>query len=264
MVHEVVVDTPKQRHHVILRRFVPPAFTEAGARSQARAEAAALERLGTRLTVPRLLAVDPDGAVVGAPATLQTRLRGRTRSAPHDPATWAARLADQLATQQSWDVRRAGLRPFEPRFGEPLEPPAWSRSPEIWPEARRQARDLLAEPHDAGALLHGDFQPGNVLWDHTRLAGVIAWADQCRGPVEVDISRCRVMTALLMGSQPADAFLSHAERALSISYDPRWDLVAACELAAVIDRPFGLHRGRNVTQLRTRLDHVMARSLARG
>jgi aminoglycoside phosphotransferase (APT) family kinase protein len=262
---EVVVDTPRQRHLVVLRRFPPPIPRAEGMRL-ARAEAAALRRLEGHRIVPRLLAVDERGDVTSVPATLQTRLRGRPELHPDDPAKRAARTAHYLAEQRSWSIRRTGLRPWQPWFDEESkgEPPAWSRHPQMWATALDLAESLANTAFDDAGLLHRDFHPGNILWDHGRLAGVVDWGDQAKGPIEVDISRCRVEMTIINGVRMADRFRREAEQQLDLDYDPTWDLIVAAELAPWADDLLELnHLGAELTRAKVHrgLDQVVQRAV---
>ncbi|MGW0196619.1 phosphotransferase [Nonomuraea sp. NPDC003201] len=63
-----------------------------------------------------------------------------------------------------------------------------------------------APPYE-GRLLHGDFQPGNVLFDvppprsaGARITGVVDWAKTSWGPTDFDVAHCSTDLALLHGA----------------------------------------------------------------
>src|SRR5690349_18867671 len=84
-VHAVDVHDGDRVHALVLRRFVRAGWL-AEEPDLARHEAAALELAGASgLPVPRLVAVDGDGAAAGAPAVLMTRLAGAVDWRPREP-----------------------------------------------------------------------------------------------------------------------------------------------------------------------------------
>ena len=50
--------------------------------------------------------------------------------------------------------------------------------------------------------------PAQRPGDGPSISGVIDWANVCVGPIEVDVSRCRVNIALVAGLEGADRFLT--------------------------------------------------------
>jgi aminoglycoside phosphotransferase (APT) family kinase protein len=262
---EVLVDTPRQLHIVMLRRFPSP-IPRREAVAAARAEAAALRRLEGHRIVPRLLAVDEMGESTTVPATLQTRLRGRPDLSPRDLGRWVSALAGFLADLRSWPIRRRGLRQWRAWLDDPRthEPPAWSRQPDRWATAIDLARRRSATSTNHTDLIHRDFHPGNVLFDHGRLAGVVDWGEQCAGPIEVDVSKCLVETAVLLGTRPAERLRREAERVLELDHDPTWDLITAAEIAPWTHDLLAFNRlGAHLTlsQIQRRLDQVVMRAL---
>jgi aminoglycoside phosphotransferase (APT) family kinase protein len=262
---EVLVDTPRQLHIVLLRRFPPP-IPRREAIAAARAEAAALRRLEGHRVVPRLLAVDEVGESTTVPATLQTRLRGRPDLSPGDIGRWTRTLATFLADMRSWPVRRSGLRRWRAWLDDPRthQPPPWSPHRDRWATAIELARHRAAERTHRAELIHRDFHPGNVLFDHGRLAGVVDWGEQCAGPIGVDVSKCLVETAVLLGARPAERFRREAERMLELDHDPTWDLITAAEIAPWSHDLLAFNRlGAHLTlsQIQRRLDQVVMRAL---
>lgn len=162
-------------------------------------EAGALAVLaGTGVTVPELVAVDSAGVECEFPSLLMTCLPGRTALADEGLETRVALLAQQL-------VAIHGVRPVErpPVFGtlttadtvvipEGVDAAVWGAAIDVIREA--------APPHD-GCFLHGDFQPGNVLFDGARITGVVDWAVPSWGPADLDVAHCSTNLALLHGPE---------------------------------------------------------------
>jgi aminoglycoside phosphotransferase (APT) family kinase protein len=57
-------------------------------------------------------------------------------------------------------------------------------------------------------LVHDDFWPGNTVWSHGHLVGIIDWATAKVGDPRADVSQCRIDLALTLGIEVADAFLA--------------------------------------------------------
>jgi hypothetical protein len=115
-------------------------------------------------------------------------------------------------------------------------PPGWMTTEPAGGAAWRAAVDRF----DAGVLgssarfIHRDYHPLNVLWDGPAVSGVIDWANACVGPIEVDISRCRVNVALVAGLDGADRFL-HQLGDIGRDYDRAWDLETVFSLLGNVD-----------------------------
>src|SRR5829696_2259499 len=225
-VHAVTVDDgADRRRHLILRRYVRADWL-AEEPDLAEHEARVLELLrASRLSVPDLVAVDPDGSACDVPAVLMTRVTGRVRWSPRDVDGFVARLVDAMLAVHAVDPP-AGveIRPFRPYDrGKPLVPPPGTTVPDAW----QRAIEVHAGPapsHQA-AFVHRDFHPGNVLWAGSEISAVIDWSSASVGAPEVDVAHCRVNLAVALGLDVADRFLAiYQERTGRDGYDPYWDL----------------------------------------
>jgi len=56
------------------------------------------------------------------------------------------------------------------------------------------------------ALLHGDFWPGNLLYENEHLSGLVDWRDACIGDPLADLANARYEIAWLWGEVAMDAF----------------------------------------------------------
>lgn len=83
-------------------------------------------------------------------------------------------------------------------------------------------------------LLHGDYWPGNVVWQDGRIAAVIDWEDAAVGDPLADVSNARLEILWAFGPDCMDDFTRHY-RTLMPETDlralPYWDLYAAFRLA---------------------------------
>jgi aminoglycoside phosphotransferase (APT) family kinase protein len=233
-VHDLVVETRDGHvHRFVLRRFTDREWLDREPDLAAR-EASALALLeAAPLATPGLIAVDDTAEHCDVPAVLMIRVPGRPSAAPGDVDVFVRRLAEPLPIVHETPLpARAPIPEFRPyylddaRAGElraPVETDArasWERAIEV---------HAASPPSGQRAVfLHRDYHPGNVLWRHGLVAGVVDWVNASHGPADADLGHCRVNLAMTYDVAAADRFLA-AHRALTGArdYDPYWDVVAA-------------------------------------
>ncbi|TLS41387.1 aminoglycoside phosphotransferase family protein [Streptomyces montanus] len=188
---------------LVLRTFVDPFFVE-HAEVWLNREAGALTLLtGTGVPAPGLVAVDPTAAQCEFPSLLMTHLAGRTVLDDEGLEARVPVLARQL-------VAIHALRPVErPREYVALTTAGTVVTPKGADAAAWAAAiDVIRKPAPLyeGRFLHGDFHPGNVLFDvappgpaGARITGVVDWAAASWGPADVDVAHCCTNLALLHG-----------------------------------------------------------------
>lgn len=164
---------------------------------------------GSRIPVPRSIALDLSGDTAGAPAHLMSWLPGSLRldSAADD-------VVEPLARTLA-EIHRFDPGPDRPRDYQSWAPPSkrvrppWARRPALWD----QAFELLEQtaPGYAGRFLHRDFHPGNVLWSADRISGVVDWVETSWGPADLDVAHTATYLAMLHGCAAA-AEWTHAYR----------------------------------------------------
>jgi len=111
-------------------------------------------------------------------------------------------IADERADPQDRDVEdciRAALAPH-------------------WPLRQQEA-----------VLLHGDFWPGNLLWQGERLAAVIDWEDACLGDPQVDLGPARLELLWAWDADAPEAFTAayRAQSGRPLGLLPLYDLWTA-------------------------------------
>lgn len=88
--------------------------------------------------------------------------------------------------------------------------------------------------HNAPALLHGDFWPGNLLWNGGELAAIIDWEDAMLGDPLADLGKSRLEILWARGPEAlkvyTTAYLALNQR-LNATALPFWDLWGAARLA---------------------------------
>jgi aminoglycoside phosphotransferase (APT) family kinase protein len=141
-------------------------------------------------------------------------------------------LAEQLVRIHRTPFVGTGLEAlprYVPRFvhqRERVYPDASMRGAEI--------RDVLSRswaPRTANAptLLHGDYWPGNVLWNGGRLVGIVDWEESSIGDPLVDLAIARLEMLWTFGLEAMHAFTQQYATLSGFHLDelPYWDLDAA-------------------------------------
>ena len=82
----------------------------------------------------------------------------------------------------------------------------------------------------------------NLLWTGGQVTGVVDWEFACIGPVELDVSKCRVNIAVVLNADAADSFLRSCG-AFAEAYDKAWDLDA---IASLLGNPDILTKGNEI------------------
>lgn len=159
---------------------------------------------GAGLPVPRIAWASPEDQPFGAPYIVMERLPGRTfviwephAAFGHDPVAvrdlWR-QAATALARFHRLDWRQH-LDGWEAPTSLADEVERWNsllrHAPEpAWLEVGRrlaQALSALRPPERSVGLIHGDYQPGNVLYYGGHLVGVIDWDLACIAPQGIDV-----------------------------------------------------------------------------
>lgn len=165
-------------------------------------EALAIETAhGNGIPSPSLVSLSTE-----LPAVLMTRLPGKVHLAPV-PKRWIEAMARTLKAIHEVPVSAvAGVRRYEPssRTFDASRIPSWTNHREPWERLIRLANE--ARPRTPFRFTHGDYHPGNIIWDGQRLSGVIDWQGAIIGPPQRDLAHCRANLGLLEGPDAADAF----------------------------------------------------------
>lgn len=87
---------------------------------------------------------------------------------------------------------------------------------------------------NAPALLHGDFWPGNLLWNGDELAAIIDWEDAMLGDPLADLGKSRLEILWALGQEAMKLYSAHylaLNHKLNASALPFWDLWGASRLS---------------------------------
>lgn len=230
---------------MVLRRYVRPEVN-ADEPDLAEREARTL-RFAEQLEVatPRLVALDPTGDDAGVPALIMTRLAGRLDWAPTDLERWLHRLVGLLPQVHGAVLPEPGVvRAFAPDTPASWEPPPWARKPRIW---ERAAEIYQQPPSDLGAVfVHGDFHPGNVLWQRDKVTRLVDWQAARVGPSSRDVATCRG-NLFTYGLDVAERFTHIWERLSGETFYPWAELVGIIgDLDSLREEP--AHRDHPITE----------------
>ncbi len=200
-------------------------------------------RLGLATQTPYYL--DQAGTIFATPALVIDYIEGKPEFAPTNLATFAVQIATQLAKIHGIDGAQPALA------GLPTQPSGFAENfgqrsnqdASIFAEARictlvEAARPL--PPHNAPVLLHGDFWPGNLLWQDEQLVAVIDWEDAKIGDPLIDFAISRLDMLTIFGRAAMTLFTQHYQALMAIDYShlPYWDLYAALRLVRLADGNF--------------------------
>jgi aminoglycoside phosphotransferase (APT) family kinase protein len=153
--------------------------------------------------VPEPIAIDLESVWFGRPAVVMSLLPGRPDVTPNDADSWAAALARTLAQLHETALDGAeGALPRTPT-DETWEPPAGEHDA-LTAAAVSAVRERLPSLSAERVLVHGDFHPGNVLWQRGRVTGVVDWSAARLDARWSELAYCRADLCLLLGPDVAD------------------------------------------------------------
>lgn len=268
MLHSIEVTRHGRSRKLVLRRFTNEQWLKEEPDLAPHEAANLLKAAGAGVPTPELIAYDERGERCGTPAVLMTQLPGRVELLPDDLDRWLWQQAEALVPFHALEVGGHPWRYFTYNDIARLEPPSWSKWPELW----ARAIGIVAGPRPATreCFIHRDYHPCNILWQGGRISGIIDWPNACRGAAGIDVAWNRGNLASLCGVAAADRFLAAYQSLAGASFDyhPFWDLIVAIE---GLPGPPGVYPGwtafgvRHLTDdiVRERDDEYLASVMAR-
>ena len=218
-VHLVELATSAGNRQVVLKRFPPGSPVP-------QIEWDALEFVArTALPSPTPLLLNT-GEWFNAPCIVTDYLLGRPDLKPDDLGRWIASLATALAAIHSTPVQEAPAWLHRPAIWDRWEPSGLPPGPRTM--AISAAVNALRTREWTYAFCHGDFHPGNVLFENGSLIGVVDWTSARVAPLLSDLGRARAALAIWPGGDApdllADAYLVETGRPLEGL--ALWDLMS--------------------------------------
>ncbi len=190
------------------------------------------------LLTPAPIYLDETREVFPTPYLVLEHLAGETVFSPENPVDCAVQMAEQLVDihgitckshdltylrdQAAVNIKDIGTKPtcLDNAIGEAA---IRRLLVSIWPPPGGN------EP----TLVHGDYWPGNILWQDGRLVGIIDWEDAQFGEPLADVASCRLELLWMFGEESMRCFTQAYERSsqLDLRNLPYWDLCVSLRYA---------------------------------
>ena len=153
--------------------------------------------------VPEPIAADLGSVWFGRPAVVMSRLPGRPDVTPDNVDSWVDALAHALAELHETALHEAESALTRPPRAETWRPPAGEHDP-LTAAAISAVTARLPSLTSERVFTHGDFHPGNVLWNRGRISGVVDWSHARLDAPWCELAYCRAEVCLLLGPDVAD------------------------------------------------------------
>jgi aminoglycoside phosphotransferase (APT) family kinase protein len=153
--------------------------------------------------VPKPIVADLESAWFGRPAVVMSHLPGRPDVIPKDTNAWVIALAQALAQLHETPLDGAAAALPSPRPAEAWAPRAGEHDP-LTAAASTAIEARLPSLSPARVFTHGDFHPGNVLWQRGRISGIVDLGAAGLGARWSELAYCRADVCLLLGPDVAD------------------------------------------------------------
>ncbi|MFZ4507992.1 MAG: phosphotransferase family protein [Fimbriimonas sp.] len=94
------------------------------------------------------------------------------------------------------------------------------------PEIVATLEEAGEQPVSRSVLRHGDFWPGNILWQDDKITGIIDWENALLGPAIADLAISRLDVLWILGVEAMEEFTARYLELNSINTAtlPYWDL----------------------------------------
>jgi aminoglycoside phosphotransferase (APT) family kinase protein len=195
-----------------------------------------LQLEGLAAPVPRYL--DLSGEIFAAPCLVVEYVEGTQEAAPCDLDDLVCQMATHLAKVHQLDGSTVDLA-FLPKQGKGFGERPANLDNSLNEGLVRDALESMPSlsTGNGPALLHGDFWPGNVLWQDGQLVAVIDWEDAKLGDPLADLANSRLEILWAYGIDAMHRFTCCYKSAMAhidftnLAY---WDLCAALRPASKI------------------------------
>ena len=205
-VHALELEDPEGRRQTVVVRQIGAAQWKSAHAHPAAMEHDLLKHLHhIGVPVPQPLLFDPTGKLLPRPFLVSAYVEGSTGVAAADQDTCIDTMAATLAHLHALPVD--GL-PELPQRTDPL-PELFDYLPDIpqWRPLREHLSRWMDSAYEGPpSLLHGDFWPGNLLWQRGHLTAILDWEDAALGDPLSDVAACRLELSYRYEQAAVDRF----------------------------------------------------------
>lgn len=193
------------------------------------------------LATPQPYYLDQSGEIFPTPYLVMEYIEGQTEFAPARMSDFIQQFATHLASIHEVDCSQMDVS-FLPQQAQRYARKVQNRPATVDKSLDEgHIRDVLevawpVPQHNSSALLHGDYWPGNVLWNDGQLVAVIDWEDAEIGDPLADIANSRLELLWAFGNEAMQSFTECYQALTTLDFTnlPYWDLWAALRPAFCI------------------------------
>lgn len=194
------------------------------------------------LATPAPVYLDATDPLFPSPSLVLEYAEGKTDLKPADSAEYVTQMARELARIHRMDTAGRDLSfllrvedDCASAIGKPPETPGVTAGERELIEMLAPCWPLLR--NNAPVVLHGDYWPGNTLWQDGRLTAIIDWEDTRRGDPLFDVSNARFEILMLFGAEIMDLFTRHYASLNPVDSGclPWWDVYTAFRVVNKLD-----------------------------
>lgn len=194
------------------------------------------------IPVPRPRTFDDSGRILPQAYIVLDHVAGTTPFSTEDPVRLAVQMADVLSAIHDLDATHPML-PVLPQHVDQMQRWVISDLSRRAPDpslredlVRRHLDEHWPPPPAERCLLHGDYFPGNIVWDGDAIAAVIDWEAAALGDPMADVAMTRLDLWWVFGEAVAETFTHRyvARTGRSTATLALWELVASLRPAGAI------------------------------
>jgi len=200
--------------------------------------------LGLATPIPYHL--DQSGEIFSTPYLVIEYIEGKMEFSPPHLGDHIRQLATQLAKIHSADYSNLDLSFLPEKVNGCAEMQNKQPAKVDTSLDEGRIRDTLKSlwpltQRNVSTLLHGDFWPGNTLWQDGRLTAVVDWEDAKHGDPLIDLAISRLDLVWIFGIEAMNSFTHHYQSMMIIDDTnlPYWDLCAALRLVRLAGSNLG-------------------------
>ena len=194
------------------------------------------------LATPAPVYLDATDPLFPTPSLVLEYAKGKTDLKPADSAEYVMQMARELARIHRMDTAGRDLS-FLLRVEDDCADALGKHGGTGDTTADERRLLALLAPrwplprNNTPVVLHGDYWPGNTLWQDGLLTAVIDWEDTRRGDPLFDVSNARFEILMLFGTEIMDIFTRHYESLNPVDSGclPWWDAYTAFRVVNKLD-----------------------------